>query len=520
MPTVVVVFLLIVMLTAVISLGILHLQFRNWRPYLWKQSVLRRVAELRSRRSELTGPDPDGLQARLERLASGLFERHLQTISVDRLAEFPGIGPGTVGRVRDAGGRALADLRRFPFASIQGIGPSKAHDLQTAVAKLVREAQSRFDAGGCSEAVEFQRKLARLQVQEQDRAIVRQRELSAIERALRSTEDLLGEARDVTFWNYLFRRTTNGPRDETMNRPLPSPVPSKPSAVPVAKLVSRPNPPAVPVPLGRPVVAKPAPPPAAFPPSVGPRRTHEQSEDIFAAELANTKSSPVGSADAHPELPKLAAYARFGFLVAKADGRVAVAETKVIRAFLDDRFGHDPILVRHIDPLMERTANRVPPESQALADIKAVATPEEWQALFSFAERVADASGERKPREQEMLFRLAEAFALTPKPAAVKPAPTAGPPTDPRCVLEIDPGTDITAELIRRRFTLLNDRLDPSKAAGLGPEFAAMAAEKRNRVRQAAEALMAPFGEPLEKPTPPPPADLRHNPDLDDAFGG
>ena len=73
---------------------------------------------------------------------------------------------------------------------------------------------------------------------------------------------------------------------------------------------------------------------------------------------------------------------------------------------------------------------------------------------------------------------------------------------------------------MRRRFTLLSERLDPSRAATLGPEFAALAAEKRDRVRRAAEALMARFGEPLEKAAPPPPADLRHNPDLDDVFGG
>jgi hypothetical protein len=87
-------------------------------------------------------------------------------------------------------------------------------------------------------------------------------------------------------------------------------------------------------------------------------------------------------------------------------------------------------------------------------------------------------------------------------------------------VLEIEPGVELSAELIRRRFALLTDKLDPAKATALGPEFARLADQKRAAVRAAAEALIAPFGVPLDPPAaPPPPADPRHNPDLDDVFG-
>ena len=37
-----------------------------------------------------------------------------------------------------------------------------------------------------------------------------------------------------------------------------------------------------------------------------------------------------------------------GFVVARADGRVAQSERKAIRAYLDQVFGHDPVLVRNI----------------------------------------------------------------------------------------------------------------------------------------------------------------------------
>jgi uncharacterized tellurite resistance protein B-like protein len=540
MPTVIVCFFLLVLLTAAVSLGVLHRQFQAWPPRLWKQKLLLRVADLRARQFELTMPDQDGVQARADRLAADLFAQHLQAISVDRLAEFPGIGPGTVDRVRGEGGRTLADLRGFPFESIPGIGPTKAHDLETAVAKLVRDSQSRFEAGGCPEAEEYRRKLAALQARERDRAVVRQRELAAVEKALASMDELLVDARDVTFWNYLFRRATAGPTDELINRELPSGKPAAPPPVKVARPAPRPvPPPPAPVPSARPVAAKPAPPPAAFPPSTPVKpaapRPASPPADIFAAELANSPRASAPSADDHSGLPKLGAYVRFAFVVARADGRIAQAERKVIRTFLDEQFGHDPILVRHIDPLMERTESRVPPEAETWAGVGSVTTAAERLKLYHFAERVADASGERNRREEELLERLAAAFGLAPKmtpkppkPSAADsvPVPTPERPTpprtlpDPRVVLEIDAASPVTPDLVRRRFTLLSEKLDPAKAAGLGPEFAAMAAEKRGRVRAAAEALLTPFGEPLEKPTPPPPADLRHNPDLDDAFGG
>jgi uncharacterized tellurite resistance protein B-like protein len=509
------------LVAATALLGVGYWRYRHWPARIWKGQILERVNDVRDRQRMLRVAEPENVEA--IRLEAEYFELYVRSISVNELDRHPGIGPGTVDKVRTAGGRTLADLLAFDFESIQGIGPSKTKDLQTAVAKLVRDARSRFDAGGCPEGVEFRRKVAALQAKEQAQVIARQWELAAVDAGLDEINGLLAEARDVTFWNYLFRRATAGPTDDVMSRPLPTGEP--PSAViPVAKLVPRPNPPAPPVPAGRPVAALPAPPPAAFPPTgKSTSKPAAGPADVFAAELANADAAP--AADTHPDLPRLWAYARFGFVVARADGRVAQAETKVIRAFLDETFGHDPVLVRHIDPLLERTAARIPPETETLADVVRVTSPAERPELYRFAERIADASGERNRRKQEMLTRVAAKFGLVALAEPPKPPPVPVPPVrvaipDPRAVLEIEPGTTITADLVRRRFTLLNERLDPAKAAGLGPEFAAMAAEKRARIRAAAEVMLAPLGEPLEKSVPPPPADLRHNPDLDDAFGG
>src|SRR5881394_3132613 len=121
MPAVFARLLLIVILTAAISLAILHAQYRAWPPYVWKQKVVRHFADLSARRGQLKGPDPDDPQAQADRLGDELFRRHLRTIGTHRLDEYPGIGPGTVERVRAAGGRTLDDLAHFPFESIHGI---------------------------------------------------------------------------------------------------------------------------------------------------------------------------------------------------------------------------------------------------------------------------------------------------------------------------------------------------------------------------------------------------------------
>ena len=86
-------------------------------------------------------------------------------------------------------------------------------------------------------------------------------------------------------------------------------------------------------------------------------------------------------------------------------------------------------------------------------------------------------------------------------------------------MLEILPDMPLDPDLIRRRYANLTDKLDPARAAAFGPEFARMAEQKRATVRAAAEALIAPFGEPLEKPAAPPPTDIRENALLDDVFG-
>ena len=523
----------------------------------WKHYLLAHIRSLQARQAALRH-DSASTKELIHRLQTEAFGRHLRTIPVEKLTDFPNIGPVTLTKLQDAGCRTLADAVNARFETIAGIGAGRVASLVSAVRSLVKDARSRFDAGACPEAQECRRQVDAMRATEHDHDEARSRELLAIEIALKESFDLYPLATTVTFPDFLVRRPVHGLTDEVMRRPLPEPKPlPTPPAPPPAPT---PAPPAVP--LSSPAVAaKPA--AQSFPlPPVPVAAVPPPPADLFQAAL-NASPKPTTPPTEHPDLPRMRAVAGFGFMVAKVDGRVTQSEKKAIRAFLEATFGHDPVLRRNLDSLMEKTAKAMPEEAAALAALRAAILATERQRLYAWAEEIADASGERNQKERDALARIAAALELTPVgrvEEALRRAPTAPPaapsglpkprpdlqesgptapaaapsglvedsstrptktepPPDHRAVLDIAPDTPLDADLIRRRFALLTEKLDPARAAAFGPEFARMAEEQRTRIRAAAEALIAPFGEPLEKPTVPPPADIRHNPDLDDVFG-
>jgi hypothetical protein len=214
--------------------------------------------------------------------------------------------------------------------------------------------------------------------------------------------------------------------------------------------------------------------------------------------------------------------------VAKADGRIAAVERKQVRVFLERRYATDPTLAAQLDTVMAEVEADLPTLGDALWEVKRTIPADAWPELYQFAVSVADAAGERNTREVECLARVAEELGIGVKPPpAHMPAPVVAsepdaPLTEPECraALEIAAETPLSVDLIRRQHRLLSDRFATEKFATHGPEFVQMAAEKRDRAGRAARHLLAGYNEPLEAPAaPPPPADLRHNPLLDELFG-
>ena len=544
MKTAVIVVTLVVVVPPLVGLAYYYWRYRSSPRVCWKQAVLQHVRDLHREQRRLSETSGE-LERAIAQLADNAFARHLDTISLDRLSDYPDIGPATIERLRDAGIRRFSEVLRTSFRGIRDIGPVRATALVSAVRLVVKDARSRFDSGACPDAVEFRKKVDELRLADREEATRRERELAAIEIAIADTNELLPIVHGITFAGFLLQGEVMGLTEEMMARPLPRPQPLPPPpprlrvvAIPLApalppipvavvaksapQAVARlpaPPPPLPPIPLA--VVAKPAPQPivAALP-----------AVDLFRAELNRPAVAPSAASPEYPGLARMRAVIGFGFAIAKADGKVAQAERKKIRAYLDETFAHDPVLLRNIDPAIEQIEKAIPDEDEAVAGVRDFPISERT-TLYRWAERIADASGERNQRERDALARIAKDLGIilseSERPGLPRPSEMAnedgrdkpGRSLDPRAILEIEPCTPLDADLIRRRYAMLTDKLDPVKAAAFGPEFARMAEEKRIRIHTAAETLIARFNEPLEKVIAPPSSDLRHNPDLDDVFG-
>ena len=97
--------LLAVVLLAAIALAVLgyyYLRFRRTPARVWKGRLLSAKAgleeKLRAARRTLADIDAETTAVRQEYL-----DRHLRGLSIDSLLGYPGIGPGTIGKLKDAG---------------------------------------------------------------------------------------------------------------------------------------------------------------------------------------------------------------------------------------------------------------------------------------------------------------------------------------------------------------------------------------------------------------------------------
>ncbi len=506
------IYVVVPLLVIAAALAVAYALYRATPAARWRRKVVAHLHTLRVRHTALAAEI--GLaDGEIKRLEDDYFRRHLRTIPTDRLGDYPSIGPATVDKVKAASGPVIADVLDIKFHEISEIGPTRGTALVQALMAVKADARARFDAGGCPEAQEFRRQAAALRAAEAARAGERGRELAAVEQAVGTAFDLFAVALPISFLAFLKRENQSVTLANVIARPFPVVVvPSAPPPTPAPPPVE-PVAPAVPPAVAPTLAAKPAAP-----------------ADLFQAALTTAPAAPAAPKPVEPDgLARLRAVAGFGLMVAKTDGRVAAAERKAVRAHLDALFGHDPVLARSIDPVLEQTDKAIPTEGDALHAVRGAVPAAEWPALVAFAGRVAAASGEPNAKERDALTRIAAALGVVaaPPPAPKPPEPVPPAPKSPepvpvvdhRAVLEIAPDVPLAPDLIRRRFTNLTDKLDPAKAAAFGPEFARMAEQKRAAVRAAAEALIAPFGEPLEKPTPPPPTDLRENALLDDVFG-
>lgn len=237
MITAVIIFFSLVVASALITLGILYLRYSSSSAAQWKRRV---QAEIQKHRDELRSAERAEAsidsKSESQRIRDHFLDRHLRGLAVEELSRFPGIGPVTVSRLRDAQVTNIASCSKHQLSRIPGVGPSRLADLMTAVRQVTREAESRFTAGACKEAIACAAELQQLNAKLAERRRAAKATVRREEEALAVLEKRERIARGITFFGHLFGQEVSGLTDELMDAPLTDPEPVSPPAIPVGKI--------------------------------------------------------------------------------------------------------------------------------------------------------------------------------------------------------------------------------------------------------------------------------------------
>src|SRR5258708_3675744 len=90
---------------------------------------------------------------------------------------------------------------------------------------------------------------------------------------------------------------------------------------------------------------------------------------------------------------------QFAFAVARADGRLARKEKELIEAQLDQRYGSDPVERNRAKAFCAQYEHAVLDPEACFRRIAQTFSTEERAALLAFGCEIADATGDRNPRE-------------------------------------------------------------------------------------------------------------------------
>src|SRR5436305_13953031 len=133
---------LVLLAVTSLVLVVLHIRYRNTPAARWKARVRAAVAEQHRRRHRArrelaaVSHDPDDHELRRE-----FLDRQLEGVAVEELAKYPGIGPVTVSRLREAGLATVAACGRARLSTVPGLGPARDSDLKAPFEKVRREAE-------------------------------------------------------------------------------------------------------------------------------------------------------------------------------------------------------------------------------------------------------------------------------------------------------------------------------------------------------------------------------------------
>ncbi|HEY7329964.1 MAG TPA: TerB family tellurite resistance protein [Gemmataceae bacterium] len=519
---------------------VLYIRFRYSNERRWAARVFDLLHE--AEKSVLS----EGKQLRnltLEREATArslrekAFSAHLRDYSVDELEEYPGIGPATVGKLRAGGFVNLATLHRAQIR-VHGLGEKRLADITYAIQNLLGKARGTFEAGGCRQTHVLAEQLEELKTRYDSLETRSRARKHASEEFIQQLGETVAIARSVTFWRW-FRPISNNPliSTEVLDASLPDlggTLRAAEDRMAQGETAKRSRISAKAVPLS-------------------PTSTSHQV--VNRARVLKHGSEAVSNSEAavrdETERMLMELTIKFALGVARKDGPVTSKDRKLILEHVRKRFGDNRALLNRAEAFCSQYERAVIDPERCILEINQRFSAEDRVALLVLTGGIIAVSGKGTEEEDLYLQRLAERFEVPPlalrqrvppNPSPVLPKPEspalatvesvvpARPNTgvvtessEEECLrlLEISPSTPISSDLVRRQWNLLSERLAPEKFTAMGPEFVSLAQTKLAALRRAAETLLEATGEQLEtNPAAPLPQDLRHNPDLDDAFGG
>jgi len=523
----------------------------------------------------------DSWRQQQHRLLQEALDQHLAGMSVKELERFPGIGPKTVETLRQVGLDNLQQVRRR-LAHLPAELRSRADLVRHAVLKICRE----FVQTCQQEPKHLQDVSPRLYEEwtnlqtryRQDLHLTREswRRLDQLHREL---ERLYEQYRQVTgvvaFWRRLLSKPAPGVPVAAPTSPLadieselarleqspwttPSRPPIPPATSPAATLPQSPSAdtnknspsPAAVVPPKVSPVPSPVNPPAATP--------HRPASGVA---LIRPLSPP-----APPAIDPLDLEISVLYMLARADGRLAQQERAWIADYCLRRYSRDPVLSVRVRSLctyyeqapmdtaaildrlqqcrQDKRWREIWPELQALASVGNSKNGRKWQTLKQLAEILAlpleapnesqtSSSPQRVHREQPLDEKRNGPVSTSLPTAPIEPpleTPAQAPLSatlsrEQACqLLGLSAHNSLSATYIRQKYRELLPLYNPEQEKIKGPEFVALAEQKRRQLRDATCLLLQLCGiaDPqryLEEQETTTTEYSRDNPTLDAIFG-
>lgn len=195
----------VIVLLILLGIGILlYLPYARSPEKQWRDRVFHLLAMARRQAASERAALQQGTahrQVEEQTLRDRAWIAFLDTITVDQLDEYPGIGPATLAKLRGAGYTTLAVLQHSPL-HLPGLGAKRLADIDRAVRHLTRQCRGRFTAGGCPEGQELAERLKTLLSQSREREVQGRARLQAAEAFIAQWQSLAALAQAVTLRHY------------------------------------------------------------------------------------------------------------------------------------------------------------------------------------------------------------------------------------------------------------------------------------------------------------------------------